>query len=217
MAFVNHAIGAADMKKSTRDYILNPFNLRRAVLKLYMAKSKRQREKQEVQDVMNNLLNWVCITSEELRNGTYKVGDYRHFVIHDKKDRNISVLPYKDRCVQSLVKDAIEPVILKKITDDMYGGLPGRGIVTKNHNRSVTRRMRRIVTSGRYSSYWMGDIEKVRYSTAASQLVAHIESEDIPIRDLYIDHDWRGLYYRGTVYSDQEEADMLRAEFGIDY
>jgi len=57
----------------------------------------------------------------------------------------------------------------------------------------------------------------IRYSTSAKQLVAHLESESIPIRDLYIDHDWRGLYYRGTVYSDQEEADMIRQQFNIEY
>ena len=57
----------------------------------------------------------------------------------------------------------------------------------------------------------------VRYSTAAKQLVMHIEAESIPIRDLYIDHDWRGLYYRDTVYTDAEEAEMIRKQFGIDY
>ena len=38
----------------------------------------------------------------------------------------------------------------------------------------------------------------IRYSTGAKQLVMHLDSESIPIRDLYIDHDWRGLYYRDT-------------------
>ena len=57
----------------------------------------------------------------------------------------------------------------------------------------------------------------VRYTTGARQLVLHLENESIPIRDVYIDHDWRGLYYRGTVYTDQEEADIIRRQFGIDY
>lgn len=57
----------------------------------------------------------------------------------------------------------------------------------------------------------------IRYTTGAKQLVAHLDSESIPIRDLHIDHDWRGLYYRGTVYTDAEEADMIRQQFNIDY
>ena len=57
----------------------------------------------------------------------------------------------------------------------------------------------------------------VRYSTGAKQLVMHLDSESIPIRDLYIDHDWRGLYYRDTIYTDQEEADLIRKQFNIDY
>ena len=57
----------------------------------------------------------------------------------------------------------------------------------------------------------------VRYTTGARQLVAHLESESIPIRDLYIDSDWRGLYYRDTVYSDEEEAELIRQQFNIDY
>ena len=57
----------------------------------------------------------------------------------------------------------------------------------------------------------------IRYTTGARQLVAHLDSESIPIRDLYIDHDWRGLYYRDTIYTDAEEAAIIRQQFGIDY
>ena len=44
----------------------------------------------------------------ELEGDTYRIGDYRHFRLKDKKkDRDISVLPYEDRCVQNAIKDAI--------------------------------------------------------------------------------------------------------------
>jgi len=163
------------MKKSTREYILNPWNLRNAVLKSYRRKTKRQREKREVKEVMDNFWSFVEATNKELVDGTYRVGEYRHFVIHDKKDRNVSVLPYKDRCVQNLVKDAIEPIIMNKMTDDMYGGLPKRGIVTKRGNRSMTRRMRSIVSSGKYGWYWMGDIKKFYDSLNNAVIMKRVE------------------------------------------
>lgn len=158
------------MKYSTQKYILNPWNLRKAILKSYRAKTSRQRAKKEVVDVMMNFDSFINDTIQELRVGTYKVGEYRHFVIHDKKDRNVSVLPYKDRCVQNLVKDAIEPIILKQLTDDMYGGLPKRGIVTKKCNHSVIRRIRKILRTQGHSWYWMGDISKF-YDTLKNPVI----------------------------------------------
>ena len=158
------------MKISTRKYILDPRNLRKAILKSYRAKTARQRAKKEVVDVMANFDQFIEQTIAELRDGTYKVGEYRHFIIHDKKDRNVSVLPYKDRCVQNLIKDAIEPIILNHLTDDMYGGLPKRGIVAKKCNRSVIRRIRRILRTQGHEWYWMGDIAKF-YDTLKNPVI----------------------------------------------
>lgn len=161
--------------KSTRDYILNPWNLKKAILKSYSRKTKQQREKQEVVDVMSNIWQFIDTTIEQLKSETYNVGEYRHFVIHDKKDRNISVLPYRDRCVQNLVKDAIEPIIMNQVTDDMYGGLPERGIVTKKSHRSMTRRMRQLVSCGKYKWYWMGDITKFYESLKNPVIMKRVE------------------------------------------
>lgn len=158
------------MKHSTRKYILNEDNLRKAVMRSYRAKTAEQRRKKEVMEVMTNVDTFVKSTIKALSDGTYKVGEYRHFIIHEKKDRNISVLPYRDRCVQNLIKDAIEPIIMQHVTDDMYGGLPGRGIHTKPDNRSMIRRMRRVVSSRKYSWYWMGDITKF-YDTLKNPVI----------------------------------------------
>lgn len=158
------------MKHSTRKYILNEDNLRKSVTRSYRAKTAEQRRKKEVVEVMTDVDTFVKSTIKALRDGTYKVGEYRHFIIHEKKDRNISVLPYRDRCVQNLIKDAIEPIIMQQVTDDMYGGLPGRGIHTKPDNRSMIRRMRMVVSSGKYSWYWMGDITKF-YDTLKNPVI----------------------------------------------
>ena len=160
---------------STRQYILNPDNLKRAIMKAYSAKTKEQREKREVVELMDNIWTFIDETITQLRDGTYQIGTYRHFVIHEKKDRNISVLPYRDRCVQNLVKAAIEPIIMQQVTDDMYGGLPGRGIYTRHGYRNMTNRLRHIVSSGRYQWYWMGDIAKFYESLKNAVIMKRVE------------------------------------------
>ena len=99
-------------KKSIRSYIYDKANLREACYVSYQGKSARQRRKAEVRAVMDDLETFVERKNGEIRSGTYRVGDYRHFLLKDrKKRRRISVLPYGDRGVQNLYKAGIEPVI----------------------------------------------------------------------------------------------------------
>jgi len=98
---------------------------------------------------------------DELYYGTYQVGPYRHFRLKDKKkERDISVLPYEDRCVQNDVKDAIQPVLLHQMTDDMMGGLPGCGVLAKNPTHQVVARMRVLMNDRSLMYYLQGDIRK---------------------------------------------------------
>ncbi len=57
----------------------------------------------------------------------------------------------------------------------------------------------------------------VRYSTGAQLLVQELRTEPLPMRDKVIRKDWRGLYFEGTVYTLEEEAERIRREFGINY
>ena len=57
----------------------------------------------------------------------------------------------------------------------------------------------------------------IRYTTSSKLLVQALSAQEIPIRDVVILKDWRGLYYEGSIYSNEEEADIIRKEFGIDY
>lgn len=132
-----------------------------ATEKAYARKSARQRSKREVQDVMADVPAFCRRKEHELRQGEYRVGPYRHITITDtKKPRQASVLPYEDRCVQNAVKEAIEPLLLRQMTDDMLGGLPGRGVLATVPNGSVVRRMRRLMNDGSLRYYLQGDIRK---------------------------------------------------------
>ena len=41
----------------------------------------------------NNIVNLI----NSIRNGTYKIGDYRSFIVKEPKVREIQALPYRDR------------------------------------------------------------------------------------------------------------------------
>ena len=127
----------------------------------YTAKSSKQRSKPEVVNVMADVDAFCVRKQEELRTGTYRVGKYRHFLLKDrKKPRNISVLPYDDRCVQNDIKDAIQPIILRYTTDDMLGGLPGCGVLSKNKSHQVIARMKVLLADKSLEYCLQGDISK---------------------------------------------------------
>lgn len=127
----------------------------------YMAKTAQQRRKREVRRVMRDVTVFCQRKQSELSDGSYHVGPYRHFRLRDKKkERDISVLPYEDRCVQNTVKDAIEPLILRQMTDDMLGGLPGCGVLASDKRHQVVARMRVLLNDLSLTHYLQGDISK---------------------------------------------------------
>lgn len=136
-------------------------NLPAAVHDSYMAKTARQRSKREVQRVMADVDAFYRQKQTELKNNTYRVGPYHHFRLTDKKkERDISVLPYPDRCVQNAVKDAIQPLLLRQMTDDMLGGLPERGVLSAVTRYSVVKKIRRLMNDKSLRYYLQGDIRK---------------------------------------------------------
>lgn len=132
-----------------------------AVDKGYKRKSRKQRQRKEVADVWRRASDFCWEMQELLGRGEYQVGPYRHFKLHDrKKVRDISVLPFVDRCVQNDVKDSIEPLILRNMTDDMLGGLPGRGVVASDGRHCVVEQMREAMNDHSLKYYLQGDISK---------------------------------------------------------
>lgn len=135
--------------------------MREATHRSYIRKSTRQRNRREVAEAWCDFQNFCQTAEDDLREGRYHVGAYRHFKLHDrKKVRNISVLPFRDRCVQNDVKDAIEPLILRFMTDDMLGGLPGRGVVASDPRHCVVDQMRQAMNDRSLKYYLQGDISK---------------------------------------------------------
>ena len=135
--------------------------MREATHRSYMRKSAKQRNRREVAEAWADYQNFCQTAEDDLREGRYHVGKYRHFKLQDhKKRRDISVLPFRDRCVQNDVKDAIEPLILRHVTDDMLGGLPGRGVVASDQRHSVVQQMREEMNDRSLKYYLQGDVTK---------------------------------------------------------
>lgn len=154
-------MGRRNKKKSIRSYIYDVGNLMDACDTSYRGKSQRQRAKREVCQVMDDTLAFSRAKMDEIKGGTYRVGDYRHFPLKDrKKVRPISVLPYGDRCVQNLYKGGIEPVIVNQATDDMCAGLPGRGVTSSNARWCLVRKVCRMIRHESAVWMWQGDISK---------------------------------------------------------
>ena len=144
---------------STWNNITN--GLHAAVYDSYTAKSSRQRRKREVVEVMADVDGFCQRKRHELEGDTYRIGDYRHFRLKDKKkERDISVLPYEDRCVQNAIKDAIEPLLLRQMNDDMMGGLPGCGVLASDKRHQVVARMRVLLNDRSLKYCLQGDIKK---------------------------------------------------------
>lgn len=132
-----------------------------AVYDSYAAKSSRQRKKREVAEVMADVKAFCQRKQAELATGSYTIGSYRHFRLRDKrKERDISVLPYEDRCVQNAIKDAIESLLLRQMNDDMMGGLPGCGVLASDKRHQVVARMRVLLNDRSLTHYLQGDISK---------------------------------------------------------
>ena len=63
----------------------------------------------------------------ELKEKTYKHGEYRVFTVYDPKERRISAAPFKDRVVHHAVHDVIEPLINKSFIYHSYACRKNRG------------------------------------------------------------------------------------------
>ena len=75
-------------------------------------------------DLESNIWNIV----NSLRNGNYRLGEYRKFKIYEPKERIIKCLPYKDRVVQQwYIYEFIKPYIMPRLIDSTCACIDNRG------------------------------------------------------------------------------------------
>lgn len=70
----------------------------------------------------------------ELITKTYKTSAYTTRIIQERKQRTISILPYRDRIVQHAIMNKLEGMFVSTFTADTYSCIKGKGI----HDASET-------------------------------------------------------------------------------
>lgn len=64
---------------------------------------------------------------DELRSGTYRVGDYRVFQVHEPTLRTICAAPYRDRVVHHALVAELEPLFERRMIDHSFACRAGKG------------------------------------------------------------------------------------------
>jgi RNA-directed DNA polymerase len=74
-----------------------------------------------------NLEKELLQLQRELQSGEYLPGDYRLFTLYERKPRQISAAPFRDRVVHHAIMNVIEPRIDSSFIDDSYACRHGKG------------------------------------------------------------------------------------------
>lgn len=79
---------------------------------------------------------------ESLINKTYRTSAYRTFLIYEPKEREIFMLPYKDRIVHHAIMNLLEGILVPTFTADTYSCVKGKGV--HKANQAVKRALKDV-------------------------------------------------------------------------
>lgn len=146
--------------------IKNSFYKNLTFEKIYQAHYRARQQKTTKSELIlfeMNLENNLTNLLNNLRNGTYRIGNYRTFYVTEPKLRKIQALPYVDRVAhQWYVEEFIKPNIVPKFIKDTYACLVNRGthkaVDAVQHYMQIYRR--------NYGDFWIlkCDIKRFFYS-----------------------------------------------------
>lgn len=91
------------------------------------AARKGKRYRDEVMGFSSNLESNLINLQNHLIHGTYTVGRYRQFYVHEPKKRLIMALPFIDRVLQWAVYRQLFPLFNKQFIADSYACRPNKG------------------------------------------------------------------------------------------
>lgn len=98
---------------------------------LFLAWRKARRGKSKRHAVSHfglNVERELLQLQRELQDGSYEPGEYRRFTIYERKPRQISAAPFRDRVVHHALMNVIEPALDRRFIDDCYACREGRGV-----------------------------------------------------------------------------------------
>ncbi|GAB1462204.1 reverse transcriptase domain-containing protein [Pedobacter sp.] len=102
----------------------------------------RRRKKRQASIIAfdKNFIANIDAIEKELIEKTYRTSEYRTRTIYEKKERVISILPYRDRVVQHAVMIKLENLFVSMFTADTYSCIKGRGIHSASNKLKVALR-----------------------------------------------------------------------------
>lgn len=105
------------------DRIINKENLLQSWQEFKVCK----RNKTDVQIFEHELAENLLELHSDLKNGTYRHGNYSSFFIHDPKLRHIHKAAVRDRILHHAIMKQIEPYFERKFIFDSYSSRTGKG------------------------------------------------------------------------------------------
>lgn len=105
------------------DGVVSYSNLYRAYRKALLGARKNEEQAR----FYYNLENELVILRRELVDETYIPGPYRYFMIHDPKEREIAIAPFRDRVVHHAIVNVLEPIYERRFIYDSYATRKGKG------------------------------------------------------------------------------------------
>lgn len=124
------------------------------IWKAWFAFRKGKRMSDEMHEFRYHLEDRLLELCEDLNDGTYKHGQYRHFMVCDNKRREISVSPIRDRVVHRLLYDYLVPIWDKTFIHDAWSCRKGKGLL------AAIERTQQFLKSHPRSYVWRSDVQK---------------------------------------------------------
>lgn len=99
----------------------------------YNNAKKHKNNQRQVKEFQKNLRQNLIDIQWELVDLTYKVGEYRTKKIYEPKERDIFILPFRDRIVQHAIMNVLKPVLTNLLMENCYACIDGRGQMRAMH------------------------------------------------------------------------------------
>lgn len=146
---------------------------------------KGKRARADVARFELDLEKELLVLQAELRARSYCPGAYRIFTIYERKPRQISAAPFRDRVVHHALMNIVEPLLDKRFIFDSYACRQGKGV-----HQAVQRYQK---WANRYAYVLKLDIARyfpsIDHAILKQQIAHHIKDPDVLwLFDVILDH-----------------------------
>lgn len=97
------------------------------LLDAFCKAARRKRGREAAASFEHQVADRLLQVQSQLRDGTYRHGAYRSFIIHSPKLRRISASPFRDRVVHHALCNVLEPMFERRFIFDSYANRRGKG------------------------------------------------------------------------------------------